>query len=240
MLWTVLWHLVLKFPASAGRKLHVGSSNTHFAAWEHHLLESTPSSSSTHLGLRASCLIIAMLASKSTLLKWPSRIWIFFFSPRKSWVWTSQCCQHLPASWWMVTVPALCNVCIPETCLKLVLCTFGNHHFIVYVYINYCSCLIPFLFEMVPDNPDKQPHSDRAYRYSCKDGSGSGLGHTGPWPILHSSKQITPVYIFLLYSSLGRRPIATFTVTDSIWTGKIYFPFLNCSRIPPSPVRISV
>lgn len=135
----------------------------------------------------------------------------------------------------MVTVPALCNVCIPETCLKLMLCTFGNHHFIVYVYINYCSCLIPFLFEMVPDNPDKQPHSDRAYRYSCKDGSGSGLGHTGPWPILHSSKQITPVYIFLLYSSLGRRPIATFTVTDSIWTGKIYFPFLNCSRIPPSP-----
>lgn len=47
-LWTMLWHLVLKFPVSAGRKLHVGSSNTDFAAWEHHLLESTPTSKQQH------------------------------------------------------------------------------------------------------------------------------------------------------------------------------------------------
>lgn len=127
-------------------------------------------------------------------------------------------------------MPALCNMCVCWRCI-LNSC-FGNYHLRVYVSINYCSCLIPFLLEMVPDNPDQQPHSDRAYRCSCKDGSGSGLGHTGPWPILHSSKQITPVYIFLLYPSLGRQQIATLTVTDSIWTRKIYFPCLNCSRIP--------
>lgn len=71
-------------------------------------------------------------------------------------------------------------MCVLKMYFKLALYAFGNDHFLVYVYINYCSCLIPFLFEMVPDNPDKQPHSDRAYRWSYKDGSGSGLGHTGP------------------------------------------------------------
>lgn len=148
----------------------------------------------------------------------------------------AECEHHRAASTFLpaggYSVPGLCNMCAPKMCFKLALCAFGNCRFIVDVSINYCSCLIPLLLEMVPDNPDKQPHSDRAYRCSCKDGSGSGLGHTGPWPILHSSKQITPVYIFLLYPSLGRRPIATFTVTDSIWARKIYFPFLTCSRMP--------
>lgn len=57
-------------------------------------------------------------------------------------------------------------------------------------------------FDMVIDNPDKQLYSDRACRRLCKDGSGSGLGQSGLWPILRSYKQVYTSIMYFCFTLL--------------------------------------
>lgn len=142
-LWVLLWLLLLQFLVSAGSKLHTPSPSAVCAAGAHPSPPEHRHQWAAHRpgGPKASCFIRIQPSNKeSRLHKWPSKI--CYFSQRKA---VSEHRQadstFLPAG--RQPMPALRNMYVPRIYFELMFYAFGNWCFLVYVYINYCSCFYP-------------------------------------------------------------------------------------------------
>lgn len=130
-----------------GRKLHTRSCNALGAAEEHSSLQKAlpPATCSADLG--GGWKPLALLAHGL-----PVRAAGCINDPPKSEFFQANVSvkmagladsTSLPAG--TESMPELCNMYIGKIYFELMFYAFGNYHFIVYVYINYCSCFIPFM-----------------------------------------------------------------------------------------------